>query len=35
MRAERGTHFDPDLIDAFFSSRAEVEAIRGAFADGA
>jgi putative two-component system response regulator len=33
MRAERGTHFDPDLIDAFFSSRAEVEAIQGTFAD--
>jgi putative two-component system response regulator len=33
MRAESGSHFDPDLIDAFFSRRAEVEAVQGSFAD--
>jgi putative two-component system response regulator len=31
MRAESGGHFDPELIDAFFGRRAEIEAIRHSF----
>jgi putative two-component system response regulator len=33
MRAERGTHFDPELLDAFLAALGEVEAIRRALAD--
>jgi len=27
MKAERGSHFDPDLLDYFFSSRDSIVAI--------
>jgi len=33
MRAERTSHFDPDMLDAFFDALEEVEAIRRAYAD--
>jgi putative two-component system response regulator len=33
MRDERGRHFDPELLDAFFEERPEIEAIRLAYAD--
>jgi putative two-component system response regulator len=33
MRKERGRHFDPDLLDAFFDALGEIEAIRQAYAD--
>ena len=33
MRAERGTHFDPQLLDAFLEAMPEAEAIRHAYAD--
>jgi putative two-component system response regulator len=33
MRSERGTHFDPELLDAFLAALPEVEAIRRALAD--
>jgi putative two-component system response regulator len=33
MREERGTHFDPELSDAFFDVLPEVEAVRQAYAD--
>jgi putative two-component system response regulator len=31
MRAERGSHFDPSLLDVFMSSMGELETVRGAF----
>jgi putative two-component system response regulator len=33
MRAERGSHFDPQLLDTFLAALGEVEAIRRAYAD--
>jgi putative two-component system response regulator len=33
MRAERGQHFDPELLDGFFMVLPEVEAIRQTYAD--
>jgi cyclic di-GMP phosphodiesterase len=33
MHAERGTHFDPDVLDAFMSALPEVEAVRDAYAE--
>lgn len=33
MRSERGSHFDPELLDAFLGALPEVEAIRKAYAD--
>jgi putative two-component system response regulator len=33
MQSERGAHFDPELLDAFFSVMPEVEAIRRTYAD--
>jgi putative two-component system response regulator len=33
MREESGRHFDPELLDAFFGAREEIEAIRHAYAD--
>jgi putative two-component system response regulator len=33
MRAERTSHFDPDMLDAFMGALEEVEAIRRAYAD--
>ncbi len=33
MRDERGRHFDPELLDAFFGAQAEIDAIRHAYAD--
>ena len=33
MSSERGTHFDPDLLDAFVAARDEVERIRDAYAE--
>jgi putative two-component system response regulator len=33
MQDERGQHFDPELLDAFFQERSEIEAIRQAYAD--
>ncbi len=33
MREERGTHFDPELLDAFLGALPEIEAIRKAYAD--
>jgi putative two-component system response regulator len=33
MQAERGTHFEPALLDAFVASAPEVEAVRGAYVD--
>lgn len=33
MQDERGRHFDPELLDAFFHERSEIEAIRQAYAD--
>ena len=33
MRSERGSHFDPDMLDAFFDALSEIEAIRHAYAD--
>jgi putative two-component system response regulator len=33
MQDERGRHFDPKLLDAFFGERSEIEAIRQAYAD--
>jgi putative two-component system response regulator len=32
MRAERGTHFDPDVLDAFVEELAEVRRISEAYA---
>jgi len=33
MRSERGSHFDPELLDQFLDGLPEVEAIRRAYAD--
>jgi putative two-component system response regulator len=33
MQGERGTHFEPALLDAFVASLPEVEAVRGAYVD--
>ncbi len=33
MREESGRHFDPELLDAFFGARSEIDAIRHAYAD--
>jgi len=33
MQAERASHFDPDLLDAFMDALPEVEAVRQAYAD--
>jgi putative two-component system response regulator len=33
MKDERGRHFDPEPLDAFFSAQSEIEAIRHAYAD--
>jgi putative two-component system response regulator len=33
MRAERGRHFDPELLDAFFLALGEIEAVRHAFSE--
>ena len=33
MRGERGTHFDPELLDLFFSCEAEIEDIRHRWSD--
>ncbi len=33
MREERGSHFDPELLDKFFDGLPEIEAIRRAYAD--
>jgi cyclic di-GMP phosphodiesterase len=33
MRSERGSHFDPQLLDLFIEALGEVEAIRQAYAD--
>jgi putative two-component system response regulator len=33
MEDERSRHFDPELLDAFFAARPEIEAIRHAYAD--
>ncbi len=33
MQAERGTHFDPELLDAFMAALPEVEGIRRAYGD--
>jgi len=33
MRKGRGTHFDPDVLDAFFEIEAEFATIADAFAD--
>jgi putative two-component system response regulator len=33
MQDERGRHFDPELLDAFFFAQAEIDAIRQAYAD--
>jgi putative two-component system response regulator len=31
MQAERGCHFDPELLDAFLAALPEVESIRRAY----
>lgn len=33
MRGERGSHFDPEMLDAFLGAMPEIEAIRRAYAD--
>jgi putative two-component system response regulator len=33
MQDERGRHFDPELLDAFFLALGEIEAIRHAYSD--
>jgi len=33
MRDERGRHFEPELLDAFFAALGEIEAIRQTYAD--
>ena len=33
MREESGKHFDPEMLDAFFGARGEIEEIRHAYAD--
>ena len=33
MQEERARHFDPELLDAFFDTKPEIEAIRHAYAD--
>ena len=33
MQEESGRHFDPELLDAFFGARGDIEAIRHAYAD--
>jgi putative two-component system response regulator len=33
MRGERGSHFDPDMLDAFLGAMPEIEVIRRAYAD--
>lgn len=33
MQEERGRHFDPQLLDAFFAEQSEIDAIRQAYAD--
>ena len=33
MRAERATHFDPEMLDAFMHALAEVEAVRRTYGD--
>ncbi len=33
MRDQRGRHFDPQLLDAFFLAMGEIEAVRHAYAD--
>jgi putative two-component system response regulator len=33
MQDERGKHFDPELLDAFFKAQSEIDAIRQAYAD--
>ena len=33
MRGERGSHFDPEMLDAFLGALPEIEAIRRAYAD--
>jgi putative two-component system response regulator len=33
MRDERGQHFDPELLDAFFLAQAEIEQVRHQYAD--
>jgi response regulator RpfG family c-di-GMP phosphodiesterase len=33
MHEERGTHFDPDMLDTFMGTLAELESIRRAYAD--
>jgi putative two-component system response regulator len=33
MQDERGKHFDPELLDAFFLARSEIDAIRQAYVD--
>jgi putative two-component system response regulator len=33
MRAERGRHFDPEMLDAFFLAQPDIEAVREQYAD--
>jgi hypothetical protein len=33
MQDERGRHFDPELLDAFFLALREIEAIRHTYSD--
>ncbi len=33
MHDERGQHFEPDMLDAFFQAQSEIDAIRQAYAD--
>jgi putative two-component system response regulator len=33
MQDERGRHFDPELLDAFFAARSEIDSIRQAYSD--
>ena len=33
VRSQRGKHFDPTCVDAFFADMAKIEEIRGHFSD--